>query len=72
MHARHHLLGAVWLDNVIVGAVAQGAKLFRLVANNLLLSVILGVVLIGTFYPIVARQRTSTLRISPEGRRSWA
>lgn len=52
--------GALALFGARVGRVRQG-RLFEpvsregaLVANNLLLSVILGIVLIGTFYPIVA------------------
>ncbi len=63
--------GALALFGVRVGTVRQG-KLFEpvsregsLVANNLLLTVILGIVLIGTFYPIVAGAFGTQLSVGP-------
>ena len=63
--------GALALFGARVGTVRQG-KLFdpfsregSLVANNLLLTVILGIVLIGTFYPIVAAAFDVQLSVGP-------
>ncbi|MBO9712535.1 heme lyase CcmF/NrfE family subunit [Sphingomonas sp.] len=63
--------GALALFGLRVGTVAQGAT-FRLVSregalvvNNLLLSVILGVVFIGTLYPLVAQAAGVQLSIGP-------
>jgi cytochrome c-type biogenesis protein CcmF len=63
--------GALALFGARIGTVRQG-KLFdlfsregSLVANNLLLTVILGVVLIGTFYPIVAAAFGVQLSVGP-------
>ncbi|WP_288458600.1 heme lyase CcmF/NrfE family subunit [uncultured Sphingomonas sp.] len=63
--------GALALFGARVGTVRQG-KLFEpfsregsLVANNLLLTVILGIVLIGTFYPIVAGAFGTQLSVGP-------
>ena len=63
--------GALALFALRVGTVRQG-KLFEpvsregsLVANNLLLTVILGIVLIGTFYPIVAALMGVQLSVGP-------
>ena len=63
--------GALTLFALRVGTVQQG-KLFEpvsregsLVANNLLLSVILGIVLIGTFYPIIAGAFGVQLSVGP-------
>ncbi|MEH3101852.1 heme lyase CcmF/NrfE family subunit [Sphingomonas adhaesiva] len=63
--------GALALFGARIGTVRQG-KLFEpvsregsLVANNLLLTVILGIVLIGTFYPIVAGAFGTQLSVGP-------
>ena len=63
--------GALLLFGLRIGTVRQG-KLFEavsregsLVANNLLLTVILGIVLIGTFYPIVAAAMGVQLSVGP-------
>ncbi|MEH3123211.1 MAG: heme lyase CcmF/NrfE family subunit [Sphingomonas phyllosphaerae] len=63
--------GALALFGARVGTVRQG-KLFEtfsregsLVANNLLLTVILGIVLIGTFYPIIAGAFDVQLSVGP-------
>ena len=63
--------GALALFGARIGTVRQG-KLFdlfsregALVANNLLLTVILGIVLIGTFYPIVAGAFGIQLSVGP-------
>ena len=63
--------GALALFGARVGTVRQGTlfdPLSReggLVANNLLLSVILGIVLIGTFYPMVAEAFGRQLSVGP-------
>ena len=63
--------GALLLFGLRVGTVRQG-RLFEpvsreggLVANNLLLSVILGIVLIGTLYPLVAAGFGVQLSVGP-------
>ena len=62
---------ALTLFALRIGTVRQGAPfdpLSRegsLVANNLLLTVILGIVLIGTFYPIVAAAFGTQLSVGP-------
>ena len=63
--------GALALFGARIGTVRQG-RLFEpfsregsLVANNLLLTVILGIVLIGTFYPIVAAAFGTQLSVGP-------
>lgn len=63
--------GALALFALRIGAVRQG-RLFdpvsregALVANNLLLSVILGIVLIGTLYPIFAEAIGQALSVGP-------
>jgi cytochrome c-type biogenesis protein CcmF len=63
--------GALALFGARVGTVKQGAT-FELVSregglvlNNLLLSVILGIVLIGTLYPIVAQAMGTQLSVGP-------
>ena len=63
--------GALALFGARVGTVTQGST-FRLVSregalvlNNLLLSVILGVVFIGTLYPLVAQAMGTQLSIGP-------
>ncbi len=63
--------GALALFGLRIGTVRQGATFepvsreAGLVVNNLLLSVILGVVLIGTFYPIVAEAFGVRLSVGP-------
>lgn len=63
--------GALLLFGARIGTVKQGATfepLSReggLVLNNLLLSVILGIVLIGTLYPIVAQAMGTQLSVGP-------
>ena len=63
--------GALALFATRIGAVRAGntfepvSREGSLVANNLLLSVILGVVLIGTFYPIVAAAMGTQLSVGP-------
>ncbi|MCH4893093.1 heme lyase NrfEFG subunit NrfE [Sphingomonas sp. SFZ2018-12] len=63
--------GALALFGLRIGSVRQGAT-FELVSregglvfNNLLLSVILGIVLIGTLYPIVAQAMGTQLSVGP-------
>jgi cytochrome c-type biogenesis protein CcmF len=63
--------GALLLFGLRIGTVKQGAT-FELVSregglvlNNLFLSVILGVVLIGTLYPIVAQAMGTQLSVGP-------
>ncbi len=63
--------GALALFGLRIGAVRQG-KLFEpvsregaLVVNNLLLSAILGIVLIGTLYPIVAQWMGQQISVGP-------
>jgi cytochrome c-type biogenesis protein CcmF len=63
--------GALALFGARIGTVRQG-QLFEpfsregaLVANNLLLTVILGIVLIGTFYPLVAAAMGTQLSVGP-------
>ncbi|ONF96407.1 heme lyase CcmF/NrfE family subunit [Sphingomonas jeddahensis] len=63
--------GALALFATRIGLVRAGntfelvSREGSLVANNLLLSVILGVVLIGTFYPIVAAAMGTQLSVGP-------
>lgn len=63
--------GALTLFGLRIGAVRSGAPFAllsregSLVANNLLLSVLLGIVLIGTFYPIVAGAFGVQLSVGP-------
>ncbi|MGJ3649144.1 heme lyase CcmF/NrfE family subunit [Sphingomonas sp. GlSt437] len=63
--------GAMTLFGLRVGTIRQGSTFElvsregALVANNLLLSVILGVVLIGTLYPIVAAAMGVQLSVGP-------
>ncbi|HTG38325.1 heme lyase CcmF/NrfE family subunit, partial [Sphingomonas sp.] len=63
--------GALALFGARVGTVKQGATFEpvsregALVLNNLLLSVILGIVLIGTLYPIVAQAMGTQLSVGP-------
>jgi len=63
--------GALVLFALRVGTVRAGttfelvSREGALVANNLLLSVILGIVLIGTFYPIVAATFGTQLSVGP-------
>ncbi|WBH17684.1 heme lyase CcmF/NrfE family subunit [Sphingomonas radiodurans] len=63
--------GALALFATRIGSVRAGttfdpvSREGALVANNLLLSVILGVVLIGTFYPIVAASFGTQLSVGP-------
>ncbi|MES2057474.1 MAG: heme lyase CcmF/NrfE family subunit [Pseudomonadota bacterium] len=63
--------GALVLFGARVGTVHQGrtfelvSREGALVANNLLLSVILGIVLIGTLYPIVAASMGTQLSVGP-------
>ena len=63
--------GALLLFGLRVGTVRQGntfdlvSREGALVANNLLLSVILGIVLIGTLYPIVAAAFGVQLSVGP-------
>ena len=63
--------GALTLFATRIGLVRAGntfelvSREGSLVANNLLLSVILGVVLIGTFYPIVAAAMGTQLSVGP-------
>ena len=63
--------GALALFATRIGAVRAGntfelvSREGSLVANNLLLSVILGVVLIGTFYPIVSAAMGTQLSVGP-------
>jgi cytochrome c-type biogenesis protein CcmF len=54
-------IGTVRAGNIFEPVSREGA----LVANNLLLSVILGIVLIGTFYPIVAAAFGVQLSVGP-------
>ncbi|MCC2980859.1 heme lyase CcmF/NrfE family subunit [Sphingomonas sp. IC4-52] len=63
--------GALTLFATRIGLVRAGntfelvSREGSLVANNLLLSVILGIVLIGTFYPIVAAAMGTQLSVGP-------
>ncbi|MDF2604911.1 heme lyase CcmF/NrfE family subunit [Sphingomonas sp.] len=63
--------GALALFATRIGVVRAGntfellSREGSLVANNLLLSVILGIVLIGTFYPIVAAAMGTQLSVGP-------
>ncbi|WP_085809949.1 heme lyase CcmF/NrfE family subunit [Sphingomonas sp. TZW2008] len=63
--------GALTLFATRIGVVRAGttfeivSREGALVANNLLLSVILGIVLIGTFYPIVAASMGTQLSVGP-------
>ena len=63
--------GALALFALRIGTVRAGttfelvSREGGLVANNLLLSVILGIVLIGTFYPIVAAAMGTQLSVGP-------
>ncbi|MFW2853058.1 heme lyase CcmF/NrfE family subunit [Sphingomonas sp. TX0543] len=63
--------GALTLFAMRIGTVRAGntfdlvSREGALVANNLLLSVILGIVLIGTFYPIVAAAMGTQLSVGP-------
>ena len=63
--------GALALFGARIGTVRQGATFEpvsregALVINNLLLSVILGIVLIGTFYPMVAEAFGRQLSVGP-------
>ena len=63
--------GALTLFATRIGLVRAGntfellSREGGLVANNLLLSVILGIVLIGTFYPIVAASMGTQLSVGP-------
>ena len=63
--------GALALFATRIGLVRAGntfellSREGALVANNLLLSVILGIVLIGTFYPIVAASMGTQLSVGP-------
>ena len=63
--------GALALFGARIGTVRQGATFEpvsregALVVNNLLLSVILGIVLIGTFYPMVAEAFGRQLSVGP-------
>ena len=63
--------GALALFGARVGTVRQGTMFEAvsreggLVANNLLLSVILGIVMIGTFYPMVAEAFGRQLSVGP-------
>lgn len=63
--------GALTLFGLRIGTVRQGATFepisreAGLVLNNLLLSVILGIVLIGTLYPLVAQAMDVQLSVGP-------